>query len=186
MTEVAWLRSCSESVWCIALLTPWIVPFLGLWACEPRNRKWMLVFLPLPAIVSLLGAISELMSAYSPSALAVLGPLALVAGENWKQLCRKPWFWSVLVLGAFLSLSAAFSALVGEASNNPNDQYCVGGPAPDCRLDYRLLADVFVGYWSLGVVAVGGYIASMILLIAGIVRRRRRGASAAAAAGPVS
>jgi hypothetical protein len=186
MADIAWVRSCSQSVWCIALFTPWIVPFLGLWACEPRNRKWMLVFLPLPAIVLLLGAVSELMSAYSPSALAVLGPLGLVAGENWKQLRRQPWFWSALVLAAFLLGFAALSALVGEASNNPNGQYCIGGPASDCRLDYPLLADVFVGYWSLAVVAGGGYLAIVALLVAGIARRRRPLSSAAAGAGPLS
>jgi hypothetical protein len=187
MSEIVWLQSCFESVWCVALFTPWAIPFLGLWACRPANRKWMLAMVPVPAVAFYLGSRSELMSAYTlPSALAVLGPLALVAGENWRWLRGKAWFWTCTLLAGFLSVFAALSALVGEASANRNDQYCIGGPAPDCRLDYGRLADVFFGYWAFDVVLGGGYLAIAGLLAAGVARHRRRRMGAGRAPGPAS
>lgn len=184
MSDIAWIQSCFQSVWCPALLTPWAIPILGLWACEPTNRKWMLALAPAPAIALYLGSKYELMSAVTvPWAIAVLGPAGIAMGEHWAWLRRRLFFWLFALLLGFLSIFAATSALLGEAYTNPNDQYCIGGPSPDCRFDYGLLADVFFGYWAFGVVLVGGYVAGIGLIAAGVVRRRRGRSGAHAAPG---
>jgi hypothetical protein len=165
---------------CIAL------PAAGFWAFPERRWIWMFALFGVSFAGVLAKAIGdpseplEIGLTGGPRALAMLVPVAMVAGDHWTVLRRHPLFWiAVLVAGALLA-NLVMAVVQGEAWYNKDAIYCwdvMEAAAAKCRLNPWLLGSAAIGYAGQAIAICGTIPALAILGFAGWWRRRPRSAS---------
>jgi hypothetical protein len=115
-----------------------------------------------------------------PRLLAVLVPVAMVAGDHWIILRRNPLFWIALLVGAGLWVNLVAAVIEGEALYNKDAMYCrdaAEAAAGECHFDPWLLGSAAVGHSGAAVAIYGTVPALAILGFAGWRRRRPRAAT---------